>query len=75
MKQVFGPLISGCFMDTLGRKFTTFLIILFLTISCSLLALASSPEMLYAARIIGGFSFGMSVSVLPVYVAEISDVS
>uniref|UniRef100_A0A1B6KNB7 Major facilitator superfamily (MFS) profile domain-containing protein n=1 Tax=Graphocephala atropunctata TaxID=36148 RepID=A0A1B6KNB7_9HEMI len=71
--QVLGPLISGCFMDTLGRKPTTFLIILFLVISSSLLAIASTVEVLYIARVFGGFSFGMSVSVLPVYVAELSD--
>jgi len=71
--QVLGPLISGCLLDTLGRKPTTFLIILFLLISCALLAVASSATVLYCARVIGGFSFGMSVSALPVYVAEISD--
>lgn len=73
--QVFGPLISGCFMDTLGRKPTTLLMVLFLLLSNALLYVGSSATMLYFARVIGGFAFGMSVSVLPVYVAEISDVS
>lgn len=73
--QVFGPLISGCFMDTLGRKPTTLLMVLFLLLSNALLYVGSSATMLYCARVIGGFAFGMSVSVLPVYVAEISDVS
>lgn len=73
--QFLGPIIGGCFMDSLGRKPTTFLMILFLVISYSLLAVASTLEVLYTARVIGGFTFGMSVSVLPVYVAELSDVS
>lgn len=42
--QVLGPLISGCLLDSLGRKPTTFLIILFLLISCALLAVASSAQ-------------------------------
>lgn len=73
--QVFGPLISGCFMDTLGRKPTTLLMVLFLMLSNALLYVGSSATMLYCARVVGGFAFGMSVSVLPVYVAEIADVS
>lgn len=62
-------------MDTLGRKPTTLLMVLFLLLSNALLYVGSSATMLYCARVIGGFTFGMSVSVLPVYVAEISDVS
>lgn len=73
--QILGPMIGGCFMDSIGRKATTFMMILFLAVSYILLEVAPTVELLYAGRVIGGFTFGMSVSVLPAYVAEISDVS
>lgn len=65
-------LFSGRLSDLLGRKLVLILVALLYAISALLSAYASSFEMLYIARIIGGLAFGAALILAPMYIAEIS---
>jgi SP family arabinose:H+ symporter-like MFS transporter len=69
---MFAMLLSGRLSDKFGRKRVLIFVALLYAISAVLSALASSYEMLYTARIIGGFAFGAALVLAPMYIAEIS---
>jgi len=65
-------LFSGRLSDLYGRKKMLIFVAFLYAISAVLSALASSYEMLYIARIIGGIAFGAALVLAPMYIAEIS---
>ena len=69
---MFAMLFSGRLSDVFGRKKVLILVALLYAISAVLSAIASSYEMLYTARIIGGLAFGAALVLAPMYIAEIS---
>ncbi len=69
---MFAMLISGRWSDIVGRKKILLLVGLFYALSALLSAYASSYEMLYLARMLGGFAFGAALVLAPTYIAEIS---
>ena len=69
---MFSMLISGRISDITGRKKLLVFIALLYSVSAILSALTSSYEMLYIARMIGGFAFGAALVIAPMYIAEIS---
>ena len=69
---MFAMLFSGRLSDLFGRKKMLIFVAFFYAISAVLSALASSYEMLYIARIIGGIAFGAALVLAPMYIAEIS---
>ncbi len=69
---MFAMLISGRWSDIVGRKKILLMVGLFYALSAFLSAYATSYEMLYLARMLGGFAFGAALVLAPTYIAEIS---
>lgn len=69
---MFSMLISGRISDLWGRRKLLVFIALLYAVSAILSALATSYEILYIARIIGGLAFGAALVIAPMYIAEIS---
>ncbi len=65
-------LISGRLSDILGRKKILIAVAFLYALSALMSAFASSYEMLYIARIIGGLAFGAALVLAPMYIAEVS---
>lgn len=65
-------LFSGKLSDYYGRKRILIIVALLYAISAILSAVATSYEMLYIARMIGGLAFGAALVLAPMYIAEIS---
>jgi sugar porter (SP) family MFS transporter len=69
-----GGLVGAALLDKIGRRRTILAIALPQLISFILIAMSYYVfEFLYVARVIGGLSEGMSLSIIPLYVAEIAD--
>ena len=62
---MFAMLFSGRLSDLIGRKKTLIFVALLYAISAILSAVATSYEMLYIARIIGGIAFGAALVLAP----------
>ena len=69
---MFSMLISGRISDITGRRKLLIFIALLFAVSAILSAVAASYEILYIARMIGGFAFGAALVIAPMYIAEIS---
>jgi SP family arabinose:H+ symporter-like MFS transporter len=69
---MFAMLFSGRLSDNVGRKKLLIFVAFLYAISAVLSAMATSYEMLYIARIIGGIAFGAALVLAPMYIAEIS---
>lgn len=65
-------LFSGRISDKIGRKKTLVFVAFLYAISALFSAVASSYEILYMARMIGGLAFGAALVIAPMYIAEIS---
>ena len=65
-------LISGRLSDVIGRKKILISVAFLYAISALASAYATSYEMLYIARMIGGVAFGAALILAPTYIAEIS---
>ena len=65
-------LISGRLSDVVGRKKILIVVAFLYAISAVFSAYASSYEMLYIARMVGGLAFGAALILAPTYIAEIS---
>lgn len=65
-------IISGRLSDIVGRKKILIIVAFSYALSALLSAYATSYEMLYIARMIGGFAFGAALILAPTYIAEIS---
>ena len=68
-------LVAGKLSDHLGRKKILLYVAFAYAISALLSALATSYEMLYIARMIGGLAFGSALVLAPTYIAEIANAS
>lgn len=65
-------LVSGRLSDIVGRKKILIIVALLYAVSAVFSAYAWSYEVLYIARMIGGFAFGAALVLAPTYIAEIS---
>ncbi len=65
-------LVSGRLSDIIGRKKILIVVAFLYALSALLSAYASSYEMLYMARMLGGVAFGAALILAPTYIAEIS---
>lgn len=65
-------IFSGKLSDKIGRRKILIYVAFLYAISALLSALATSYEMLYIARMIGGLAFGAALVLAPMYIAEIS---
>lgn len=65
-------LFAGRWSDNIGRKPVLIIVGFTYALSAILSAYATSYEMLYIARMIGGFAFGTALILAPTYIAEIS---
>ena len=69
---MFAMLISGRLSDMVGRKTILLIVGFAYALSAIASAYATSYEMLYLARMLGGFAFGAALILAPTYIAEIS---
>ncbi len=65
-------LIAGRLSDIVGRKKILIIVAFSYALSALTSAYATSYEMLYIARMIGGLAFGAALILAPTYIAEIS---
>ena len=65
-------IIAGRFSGVFGRKKILIVVAFLYAVSAIMSACATSYEMLYIARMIGGLAFGAALILAPVYIAEIS---
>ncbi len=65
-------LVSGRLSDIVGRKKILIVVALAYAVSALASAYATSYEMMYIARMLGGFAFGAALILAPTYIAEIS---
>ena len=65
-------LFSGRLSDTIGRKKILLVVALLYDLSALFSAYATSYEILYVARMIGGLAFGAALVLAPMYIAEVS---
>lgn len=65
-------LFAGRLSDIIGRKKILIIVAFLYAISALFSAYATSYEMLYIARMIGGIAFGAALILAPTYIAEIS---
>ena len=70
---MFAMLTAGSFSNIIGRKRVLLMVAFLYALSALFSAYASSYEMLYIARMIGGFAFGAALILAPMYIAEISN--
>jgi len=68
--EIAGALVGGALADAIGRKKSMVLIVVSYAAFALLGAIAVSMPMLLAARLLLGLAIGVSVVVVPVYVAE-----
>lgn len=64
---------AGVVSNMMGRKSVLIVVAFLYALSAIMSALASSYEMLYIARMIGGLAFGAALILAPMYIAEISN--
>lgn len=69
---MFAMLFSGRISDLIGRKKMLVFVAFLYAISAILSSIASSYEMLYISRMVGGVAFGAALVLAPMYIAEIS---
>lgn len=72
---VLGPIPFGLLSDKIGRKYTLLLLSIPMLICYIILAFSKVIVLYYIARFILGTATGGAFTVLPMYVAEISEVS
>ena len=65
-------IFSGRLSDIVGRKKILIVVAFLYALSALFSAYATSYEMLYIARMIGGLAFGAALVLAPTYIAEIS---
>ena len=65
-------LFSGRLSDIIGRKKILLLVAFLYAVSALFSAYATSYEMLYISRMIGGLAFGAALILAPIYIAEVS---
>ena len=68
----FAMLVAGRLSDLIGRKPLLLVIAFLYTLSAVASAFATSYEMMYIARMIGGVAFGAALIIAPTYIAEIA---
>lgn len=65
-------LFSGRLSDIMGRRKILLIVAFLYALSALFSAYATSYEMLYLARMLGGLAFGAALVLAPMYIAEIS---
>ena len=65
-------LFAGRLSDKIGRKKILLVVAFLYALSALFSAYASSYEMLYVARMVGGLAFGAALVLAPMYIAEVS---
>ncbi|XP_060528575.1 facilitated trehalose transporter Tret1-like [Cylas formicarius] len=70
--QVIGPFIFGYFSDKIGRKKTMILIAFPLLVGFVILAFATDVRLYYVARILHGLGLAGCMTVIAMYIAEIT---
>ena len=67
-----GSVISGFILDSFGRKRVLVTSAFTILVSAIWSGLASSPELLIVARLLGGIGCGIATTTCPLYISEVS---
>lgn len=70
---MFAMLVAGALSNAIGRKRVLLMVAFLYAVSALCSAYASSYEMLFLARMVGGLAFGAALVLAPMYIAEISN--
>lgn len=70
-----GPFIAGIMIDAVGRKWTLLVDTVLLLIAWAVLGTAKSIWSLFLGRFLSGIALGVIFMGVPLYIAEISEVS
>ncbi|CAH1972686.1 unnamed protein product [Acanthoscelides obtectus] len=71
--SIFGPLFSGVLADKFGRKIVLIIFSLPMVAANIVFIFANSVTLFYIARFLLGIGNGVSISLIPAYVSEISE--
>ncbi|VEN48439.1 unnamed protein product [Callosobruchus maculatus] len=69
-----GPIFAGRLADKLGRKRTLIIVSFPMIVSLLILAFAQNIKIYYVTRLVMGITAGSAFNVLPMYLAEVSEV-
>ncbi|XP_046667554.1 facilitated trehalose transporter Tret1-like [Homalodisca vitripennis] len=70
---IFGPLLAGALVNTVGRKWAITLSVVCITVSWVMLLFARTLWLMYTARVVAGMGGGIIYTVVPMYVAETAE--
>lgn len=70
-----GPILAGALLDRLGRKNTILLSMILSAVSWITIGAIPSLYALYGARVLAGITVGVIFTAVPMYIAEIAEVS
>ncbi|RZF47054.1 hypothetical protein LSTR_LSTR013191 [Laodelphax striatellus] len=73
LANAISPIPTGYFMEIYGRKPAFMATAVVFQLSWILVILANSPWLLYVSRIFAGIGKGMGFTILPMYIAEVSE--
>lgn len=68
-----GPVLAGCLIDVVGRKYTLVIDQILMLSSWVILFFAWRIEMIYLARFIAGVAVAVIFSAAPLYIAEVTE--
>lgn len=70
-----GPILAGALLDRFGRKNTILLSMILSAVSWLIIGLIPNLYALYSARVLAGIAVGIIYTAVPMYIAEIAEVT
>lgn len=75
LSSIFGPFIGGVSVDTIGRKSSMIVAVVLGLVAWAILYFTTAVWHIYVSRIIAGLGGGIIFTSVPLYIAEIAEVS
>lgn len=68
--ELLGAVVGGWVANRIGRRMSVILVVIGYVVGCLLSAVSGSATALFGSRVLLGFTIGISIVVVPVFVAE-----